>query len=350
MSSTKATNLSKISSTSASKRALRCCGSDAIVAPSIASRVRIDGLIARSERSRAHRCRAEAASCARNLQGAVPSTTSRTTSLDAAALHCRPSMSSTTIRVSCHAHRRARTSRRHDDRARRGGDAGLHAGRDAGRGEGRDASRSRRARRRDTPQQHLSSVSASRRRPDRAPRRPAPFHRLDEADPDRQRRLSGVQPRGAAHDRRGGRALQSHLDGSPHLLTPEKAADIQAQLGSDIAMVLDECLAYPADDGEARTRWSGRSAGRGAPASACLALRAAPPTACRRPMPARRSSGSCRVACFRICARRAPARTVAIGFEGYAIGGLSVGEPIEVMYGIVGWTTPLAAARIGRAI
>src|SRR5579862_8292074 len=39
--------------------------------------------------------------------------------------------------------------------------------------------------------------------------------------------------------------FKSHLDGSAHRLTPEKAADIQAQLGSDIAMVLDECLAYP---------------------------------------------------------------------------------------------------------
>src|SRR6187399_455472 len=43
-----------------------------------------------------------------------------------------------------------------------------------------------------------------------------------------------------------GAEFQSHLDGSRHLLTPEKATDIQAQLGSDIAMVLDECIATPA--------------------------------------------------------------------------------------------------------
>src|SRR6059058_718504 len=49
-----------------------------------------------------------------------------------------------------------------------------------------------------------------------------------------------------------GAHFQSHLDGSAHLLTPEKATDIQAQLGSDIAMVLDECLAHPATpDGRA---------------------------------------------------------------------------------------------------
>src|SRR5476651_2457910 len=44
-----------------------------------------------------------------------------------------------------------------------------------------------------------------------------------------------------------GARFRSHLDGSSHLLTPEKAADIQMQLGSDVAMVLDECLAHPAD-------------------------------------------------------------------------------------------------------
>src|SRR5258705_6982876 len=49
-----------------------------------------------------------------------------------------------------------------------------------------------------------------------------------------------------------GAHFQSHLDGSAHLLTPEKATDIQAQLGSDIAMVLDECLAHPADPPSAR--------------------------------------------------------------------------------------------------
>ena len=45
-----------------------------------------------------------------------------------------------------------------------------------------------------------------------------------------------------------GARFRSHLDGSSHLLTPEKATDIQAQLGSDVAMVLDECLAHPADE------------------------------------------------------------------------------------------------------
>ncbi len=84
-------------------------------------------------------------------------------------------------------------------------------------------------------------------------RRPAPLHRLGPADPDRQRRLPGLQSRRTgARSTRKARNFRSHLDGSPHLLTPETAADIQAQLGSDIAMVLDECLGQPATRDQAR--------------------------------------------------------------------------------------------------
>src|SRR5436190_6278107 len=65
-------------------------------------------------------------------------------------------------------------------------------------------------------------------------------------------------------DERGAH-FRSHLDGSAHTLTPEKATDIQAQLGSDVAMVLDECLAHPATEDTARAsmertlRWAGRA-------------------------------------------------------------------------------------------
>src|SRR5215218_3986307 len=64
--------------------------------------------------------------------------------------------------------------------------------------------------------------------------------------------------------REEGAEFQSHLDGARHLLTPERAVDIQARLGSDIAMVLDECLSYPATrDGAAVSmqrslRWAAR--------------------------------------------------------------------------------------------
>src|SRR6187401_2472931 len=65
-----------------------------------------------------------------------------------------------------------------------------------------------------------------------------------------------------------GADFQSHLDGSRHLLTPERATDIQARLGSDIAMVLDECLAYPATHEDAArsmersVRWAARCRAR----------------------------------------------------------------------------------------
>src|SRR3954454_1605362 len=65
-----------------------------------------------------------------------------------------------------------------------------------------------------------------------------------------------------------GARFRSHLDGSEHMLTPEKATDIQSQLGSDIAMVLDECLALPADEPAVRAsmertlRWACRARDR----------------------------------------------------------------------------------------
>src|SRR4051794_17750619 len=65
-----------------------------------------------------------------------------------------------------------------------------------------------------------------------------------------------------------GAHFSSHLDGSSHLLTPEKATDIQAQLGSDMAMVLDECLAHPSEPDVARrsmertVRWARRARDR----------------------------------------------------------------------------------------
>src|SRR5688500_8684049 len=64
--------------------------------------------------------------------------------------------------------------------------------------------------------------------------------------------------------REEGAEFQSHLDGARHVLTPERAVDIQARLGSDIAMVLDECLSYPASREDAAVsmqrslRWAGR--------------------------------------------------------------------------------------------
>jgi queuine tRNA-ribosyltransferase len=140
-----------------------------------------------------------------------------------------------------------------------------------------------------------------------------------------------------------GAHFRSHLDGSAHLLTPEKATDIQAQLGSDIAMVLDECLAHPATpDGRAiaqasmeRTlRWACRARDR------FLALRDGPVPGVVVTNPGQAQFGIVQGSLFPDLREASARHTVAIGFEAYAIGGLSVGEPADVMYEMVACTTP----------
>jgi queuine tRNA-ribosyltransferase len=139
-----------------------------------------------------------------------------------------------------------------------------------------------------------------------------------------------------------GAHFRSHLDGSAHLLTPESAADIQAQLGSDIAMVLDECLAHPCDAAAARQsmertlRWARRARDR------FLDL---PEKRGRTPFPMMTNPGQAQFgivqgSIFPELREESARQTVAIGFEAYAIGGLSVGEPADVMYEMVERTTP----------
>ena len=140
-----------------------------------------------------------------------------------------------------------------------------------------------------------------------------------------------------------GVTFRSHLDGSAHVLTPERCVDIQANLGSDIAMVLDECPALPSTAPviekslELTARWAGR---------------------CREHFTMRkndrRGSGGQEIGqlqfgivqggTFADLRAKSAELTVSIGFDGYAIGGLSVGEPAEVMYEVVEKTAPLLPA------
>ena len=127
--------------------------------------------------------------------------------------------------------------------------------------------------------------------------------------------------------------FRSHLDGSLHLLTPEKAVEIQANLGSDIAMMLDECLELPATAEATRAsmertlRWARRGRER---------FRAlVSPT-----NPGQAQFGIVQGGVFPGLRRDSARATVDVGFEAYAIGGLSVGEPVPVMYDIVSQTTP----------
>ena len=141
-----------------------------------------------------------------------------------------------------------------------------------------------------------------------------------------------------------GARFRSHLDGSAHLLTPEKAVDIQAQLGSDIAMVLDECLAHSGDEATVRRsmertlRWARRARERflalyqgGGPTSDDGVILSNPGQAQFGIVQGGVSPG---------LREESAGGLVAIGFEAYAIGGLSVGEPTDVMYDIVEQTTP----------
>ena len=131
-----------------------------------------------------------------------------------------------------------------------------------------------------------------------------------------------------------GAEFQSHLDGSRHLLTPERAVDIQARLGSDIAMVLDECLAFPATRETAAASmqrsvaWAGRCRQR------LLLLRAGPPPDVAVANEGQAQFGIVQGGVFQDLRDESADATVAVGFEGYAIGGLSVGEPADVMYAI----------------
>ena len=118
--------------------------------------------------------------------------------------------------------------------------------------------------------------------------------------------------------------FRAPLDGSTRLLTPELSIEIQQALGSDIAMALDECLAYPATR-EATER------------SLALTLRWA-----ERCLTAHVKGAGSGQALFGIVQggtdeelrARAAAATVALGFDGYAIGGLAVGEPKPRLYAL----------------
>jgi queuine tRNA-ribosyltransferase len=128
--------------------------------------------------------------------------------------------------------------------------------------------------------------------------------------------------------------FRSHLDGSAHLLTPERAVEIQANLGSDIAMVLDECPALPSTPEiidkslQLTARWAARCRER------FSTMRK------ESPGPLQMQFGIVQGGTFAELRAKSAELTVSIGFEGYAIGGLSVGEPNQVMYEVVEKTTP----------
>jgi queuine tRNA-ribosyltransferase len=128
-----------------------------------------------------------------------------------------------------------------------------------------------------------------------------------------------------------GVVFQSHLNGDKHLFTPESTVDVQKALGSDIMMVLDECLEYPAPP-EAEVRRSMERTIRWAE-QAFRHYRREPVRQALFPI----VQGSMYAALRRECAER----LVGLDAPGYAIGGLSVGEPRPESLEMTEITTPL---------
>ncbi|PTW51076.1 tRNA guanosine(34) transglycosylase Tgt [Rhodovulum kholense] len=124
-----------------------------------------------------------------------------------------------------------------------------------------------------------------------------------------------------------GVAFRSHIDGSTHMLSPERSMEIQRLLGSDIVMCFDECPALPASEAEvARAmrlsmRWAERS-------KAAFGDR-----------PGHALFGIMQGGVTRELREESARALTAIGFDGYAVGGLAVGEGQEAMFGVLDYAT-----------
>lgn len=122
--------------------------------------------------------------------------------------------------------------------------------------------------------------------------------------------------------------FRSHIDGSKHLLTPAFAVEIQEDLGSDIMMCLDECPPYPSTFATVEkslvltTRWARQS--REIKKASTQAI-----------------FGIVQGGCYPELRKRAIEDLTDIGFNGYALGGLSVGEPKDIMFEVISEITPL---------
>ncbi len=125
-----------------------------------------------------------------------------------------------------------------------------------------------------------------------------------------------------------GVAFQSHIDGSRHMLTPERATEIQHQLGSTVTMVLDECTPFPATEKQAADsmalsmRWAER----------CKAA--------YQERPGHALFGIVQGGVYPDLRAQSAAALGGIGFDGYAVGGLAVGEGQDLMFEVTAATTP----------
>jgi queuine tRNA-ribosyltransferase len=122
--------------------------------------------------------------------------------------------------------------------------------------------------------------------------------------------------------------FQSHIDGSTHFIGPKECLEIQDVLGSDICMVLDECSPYPCEYEDAKIavertlKW--------AKISRKVRLKSQ-----------NKVFGIVQGSTFKDLRAECAKQLVDLDFDGYAVGGVSVGEPSELIYEIVGYTLPL---------
>ena len=151
--------------------------------------------------------------------------------------------------------------------------------------------------------------------------------------------------------------FQNHVDGTPAFISPEIAMEIQAALGSDIAMVLDECPPWPceydyaAKSAEMTTRWAKRCrewAEANAQRTADVVAAAVPSGSSENPAADTAATtakqlvfGIVQGATFEELRQRSAQAIVDLDFDGYAIGGVSVGEPEEEMIRAVESSEPL---------
>ena len=126
-----------------------------------------------------------------------------------------------------------------------------------------------------------------------------------------------------------GVTFKSHIDGSRHFFTPESAIKVQNDLGADIIMAFDECIPYPAEHDYAKkslertTRWAKR----------CKEA--------HRDTERQALFGIVQGGIYRDLRLQSANELLELDFPGYAIGGLSVGEPAEDMYAMLECTVPL---------
>jgi len=132
-----------------------------------------------------------------------------------------------------------------------------------------------------------------------------------------------------------GVTFRSHIDGSKHFLSPEKATQVQMALGSDIIMAFDECVPFPAEHDYARkstertTRWAERCRQTHTRADQAL-------------------FGIVQGGMYKDLRSMSAKDLVSLDFPGYAVGGLSVGEPKPLMYEMLEHTVPLLPERKPR--